>query len=74
MTLNRMRVGVERDRDGGVSEALGDDLGVDAGVQRESGVRAPEVVEPDPRSLAAAIARSHAVRRSAGAAAARRPS
>ena len=30
-----VRVGVERDRDGGVPEALGDDLGVDAGPQGE---------------------------------------
>ena len=36
---DRVRVGVEGDRDGGVAEALRDDLEVDAGLRRESGVR-----------------------------------
>jgi hypothetical protein len=34
----RVRVGVERDRDGGVPEALADDLGMDTGLQGERGV------------------------------------
>ena len=36
---NGVRVGVERDRDGGVPKALGDDLGVNAGLQGQGGVR-----------------------------------
>ena len=40
-----VRVGVERDGDGRVSEALGDDLGVDAGAQRQGGMRVTQVVQ-----------------------------
>jgi hypothetical protein len=36
---DRVRVGVERDRDGGVSEALRDDLGMDASAKRQGGMR-----------------------------------
>ena len=36
-----VRVGVEGDRDRGMPEALGDDLGVDARLQREGGVGVP---------------------------------
>jgi hypothetical protein len=39
----------ERDRDGGVSEALGDDFGVDAGLQRQGGVRVAQVMQADAR-------------------------
>jgi len=46
---DRVRVGVKRDRDGGVAEALTDDLGMDAGLQRQGGVRVPEVVQADQR-------------------------
>ena len=46
---DRMRIGVERDRDGGVSEALGDDLRMDAGLQRQGGMCVPEVVQADRR-------------------------
>ena len=44
-----VRVGVERDRDGGVAEALTDDLGVDAGLQGQGGVRVAQVVQADRR-------------------------
>jgi hypothetical protein len=42
-----MGVGVKRDGDGGVSEALGDYLGMDAGLQRQRGVRVAQVVQAD---------------------------
>ena len=40
-------VDVEGGRDGGVSEPLGDDLGVDAGLEGEGGVGVAQVVEAD---------------------------
>ena len=44
-----VRVGVERDRDGGVPKALGDNLGMDASLKRESSVCVPQVVQADAR-------------------------
>ncbi len=42
-----VRVGVQRDRDGGMAEALGDDFGVDAGPQGQGGVSVSQVVRAD---------------------------
>src|SRR5665647_1411044 len=44
-----VRVGVERDRHGGVPEALRDDLRMDAGLKGERRVSVPEVVQADLR-------------------------
>jgi hypothetical protein len=44
-----VRVGVEGDRDGGVPEALGDDLGVDAGLECQGGVGVAQVVQANLR-------------------------
>jgi hypothetical protein len=44
-----VRVGVQSDREGGVPEALGDDLRVDAGLQRQRRVRMPQVMQADLR-------------------------
>ena len=41
-----MAVGVERYRDGGVSEPLLDDLGVDACLEREGRVGVSQIVQP----------------------------
>jgi hypothetical protein len=43
-----MRVGAKRHRGVGVAEAAGDDVDGDAGLEQESGVDVPQVVEPDP--------------------------
>ena len=42
-----MRVQIERYADGGVAESLADDLRMNAGLQRQRGVRVTNVVEPD---------------------------
>jgi hypothetical protein len=39
--------GLEKEPDVGVTDAVADDLRVDAGLQRTGGVRMPEVVEGD---------------------------
>ena len=44
-----VRVGVEGDRDGGVTQSFGDHLGVDTGAQRQGGVRVTQVVQTDGR-------------------------
>ena len=47
-----MRVNVERDRDGRVAEALGDDLRVDARLERERRVGVAQVMQSDLRNSA----------------------
>jgi hypothetical protein len=41
----------ERDRDGSVTEALGDDLRVDVSGERQARVRVPQLMEADARQL-----------------------
>jgi hypothetical protein len=48
---DRVRVGVERDRDRAVPEPLGHDLHVNARLQGQRRVRVPEVVQPDDRQV-----------------------
>ena len=43
-----MRVDIQGDADSGVPQALGDHLGVDAGLKSQGGVRMSEIVESDP--------------------------
>ena len=49
-----MAVRVKRELNGGVPQALLDDLGVDALLQHQSCVRVPEIVEPSAGQLALA--------------------
>jgi hypothetical protein len=44
-----LAVGVHGDGDGGVPEALGEDLGRDAGGEGGRGVAVANIVQPDPR-------------------------
>ena len=44
-----VRVGIERDRDGGVAETLTDHLGVHAGLQGQGGMGVAQVVQADRR-------------------------
>ena len=46
-----MRVTVEREGDRSVTEALGDDLGVHAALERQGGEPVAKIVDPDQRQL-----------------------
>jgi hypothetical protein len=46
-----MRVKIERDADRRMTQALGDDLGVHAGLQRERRVRVTKIVQADVRHI-----------------------
>jgi hypothetical protein len=46
---DRVRIGIQGDRNRGVAEALLHDFGVDACLKRKGRVRMPEVMQPNPR-------------------------